>query len=409
MRYVILGSSAAGINAVREIRSLDSEAQITLISKDRQLYSRCILHHYLGDMRTPEELNFAEEDFDRRFQVEWMKGTAVTGLDVDNKQVLTDSRGAVAYDKLLIATGSQTRKPPVPGLNEAVNAVGFRNLEDVEYLKSVVKEKQHIVIMGAGLVGLDCTCGLLELGIRPVIVEMESHPVKCRLDMRAAGAYREAMERRGVTQYYGTAVKGLVMDENREIRELELSDGSVIPCDLLILTTGVRPNVEFLTGTEVKLDRFGLCYDELGQTNVPDIYGAGDVSGKAPIWPAAVKEGIIAGSNMVGEERRMTDFFSSKSTMNFLGIPTMSLGCVEPEEEGCQIETEEIHGTYKKIIHKNGRITGAILQGDLSYGGILQQLIARKIDVTKVKKPIFAVDYSDFFHMDDNFEYYYED
>jgi NAD(P)H-nitrite reductase large subunit len=133
------------------------------------------------------------------------------------------------------------------------------------------------------------------------------------------------------------------------------------------------------------------------------------VSGTSPIWPAAVKEGIIAASNMVGVPRKMTDFFASKSTMNFLGIPSMSLGDVNPEEGSCSVEIRDTGDSYKKIVHQDGKITGAILQGDLAYGGILQQLIARNIDITKVKKPIFDVDYSDFFHINENFEYYYED
>ena len=112
---------------------------------------------------------------------------------------------------------------------------------------------------------------------------------------------------------------------------------------------------------------------------------------------------------MAGVPRKMTDFFASKATMNFLGIPTMSLGNVNPEDDSYSVEILETEDSYKKIVHKNGKIEVAILQGDLAYGGILQQLIAREIDVTKVKKPIFDVDYSDFFHTKDNFEFYFED
>ena len=154
--------------------------------------------------------------------------------------------------------------------------------------------------------------------------------------------------------------------------------------------------------------RFGLIYDETGKTSNDNIYGAGDVSGTSPIWPAAVKEGIVAASNMAGVPRKMTDFFASKATMNFLGIPSMSLGDVNSNEDGITAEVRETEDSYKKILHKDGKIVGAVLQGDLAYGGILQQLIARKIDVGKVKKPIFDIDYSDFFHIKENFEFYYE-
>ena len=110
---------------------------------------------------------------------------------------------------------------------------------------------------------------------------------------------------------------------------------------------------------------------------------------------------------MAGVPQKMTNFFASKSTMNFFGIPTMSLGRPEPEE-GEVVEIDERNGNYRKIIHKDGKIVGAILQGDLAYSGILQQLIANKIDISKVKKSVFDIDYSDFFHVDKNFEYFYE-
>ena len=89
----------------------------------------------------------------------------------------------------------------------------------------------------------------------------------------------------------------------------------------------------------------------------------------------------------------------------------MSLGLVTPPEDDPSYisETYEKGDVYKKIVTKDGMIVGALMQGDLAYGGVLQQLIARKIDVRRVKKPIFEVDYSDFFHItDDNFEFYYE-
>lgn len=113
---------------------------------------------------------------------------------------------------------------------------------------------------------------------------------------------------------------------------------------------------------------------------------------------------------MCGINSEMTDFFASKSTMNFLGIPTMSLGINTPPDETYQIEIEsDDDGNYKKIIHKDGKIYGAILQGDLSYSGVLTQLIKRKIDVSKIEKPLFKIDYSDFFNEKSNFEFYYEE
>lgn len=409
MKYVVLGSSAAGINGVRELRKLDPESEIVLISKDKEIYSRCILHQYLSGERDMEKLCFAERDFEKSYRILWMRGKACTGVKPEEKQVVLETGETVSYDKLLIATGSHTFIPPVKNLKEAKNVIGFRNIEDMYVLKEVAEKAKNIIVMGAGLIGLDCATGFLHLGVKVTLVEMAGWLLSKQLDERAAKTYQDAFEKQGVKQYYGVGVAEVVLDENGNITEAVLTDGRKLPCDYVVVTAGVRANVEFLEGSGIETSRFGLVYDETGKTSDPDIYGAGDVSGTSPIWPAAVKEGIVAASNMAGVPRKMTDFFASKSTMNFLGIPSMSLGDANLNDEDAVVEIKETKDSYKKIIHKDGKIVGAVLQGDLAYGGILQQLIARKIDIRKVKKPVFDIDYSDFFHMKENFEFYYEE
>lgn len=409
MKYVVIGSSAAGINAIRELRKQDKEGQIVLVSKDQDIYSRCILHHYLCGKRTVAELNFAEHDFAELFQVDWIKGVACTSVCPAEKKIVLEDGREVSYDKLLIATGSHTFIPPVKNLKEGKNVIGFRNVEDIEALKEAAKTRRKFLVMGAGLVGLDCASGLLELGVEVTLVEMAGWLLCKQLDERAAKTYQDAFAAKGVKQYYGAGISEAVLNDAGEVTSVILNDGTEIACDYVVVTAGVRSNVEFLEGSGIEVGKFGLIFDETGKTSDENVYGAGDVSGLSPIWPAAVKQGIVAASNMVGVSRKMTDFFASKSTMNFLGIPSMSLGDVNPEDDSYSVEICEKKDSYKKIVHKKGKITGAILQGDLAYGGILQQLIARKIDVTKVKKPIFDVDYSDFFHVKDNFEFYFKD
>ncbi|MCQ2441747.1 MAG: FAD-dependent oxidoreductase [Oscillospiraceae bacterium] len=410
MKYVIIGSSAAGINAARELRRLDGACEIVLVSRDKEIYSRCILHEYLSGHRTVERLNFSGANFIEEYSINWMKGRDCTAVKPADHVIVLDGEDEVSYDKLLIATGSHTFYPPmIKNLLGSKNMVGFRNIEDIEVLKEVAKTCKNIVVMGSGLVGIDCTVGFLELGVKVTMVDFAGWMLNRQLDERAAKTYQDMFAARGVKQYFGVGMSEAIRDENDNIVECVLTNGVHLPCDFLVMTAGVRSNVEFLAGSGLETSRFGLVFDETGKTSDPDIYGAGDVSGLSPIWPVAVKEGIIAASNMAGVPRKMTDFFASKSTMNFLGLPSMSLGNANPEDDSYTVETRETEDTYKKIVHKNGRITGAILQGDLAYSGVLQQLIARKIDITKVKKPVFDIDYSDFFHVKENFEFYYED
>lgn len=409
MRYVVLGASAAGVNGVRQLRKHCPDAEIVLVSKDDAVYSRCILHHYLGGMRTKEELCFAEPDFETRYRVDWRKGVGAAALkETEKKVVLTDGTELV-YDRLLIATGSHTFFPPVEGLSEAKGVYGFHNLNEVEQIRTEVAHAGQIAVMGAGLVGLDAAMGFLHMGKKVTLIETEDHILAKQLDRRSAGTYEEALREQGIRLFLGRGVKEVCRGADGRVVSLALTDGTKVACDMVVVTAGVRPNVDFLKDTAVELDRFGLVIDEQGRTSVPDVYGAGDVTGRSPIWPAAVKQGMIAADNMAGHPTTMDDFFASKSTMNFLGIPTMSLGVLEAPDDTYTEVMEDQGERYRKIIHKNGKIYGAILQGDLSYGGVLTQLIARKIDVSRVKKPLFEIDYSDFFHTKENFEFYYEE
>lgn len=408
MRYVVLGSSAAGVNGVREIRRHQPDAEIILVSKDETIYSRCILHHYMSGMRTKEQLCFAEPDFETRYRVDWRKGVSCIALDEGNKQVGLSDGSRLSYDKLLIATGSHAFLPPVEGLREAGGVYGFRDIGETEAIRDEAMGAKHIVVMGGGLTGLDAAVGFLHMGKTVDLVEMEGWLLAKQLDRRSSATYEKALSEKGVRLHLGTGIQKVNCDDNGHISGIVLTDGEVLPCDLMVVTAGVRPNIDFLEGSGVETDRFGLVIDGHGQTSVPDIYGAGDVTGRTPIWPVAVKQGMVAAANMAGKQMSMEDFFASKSTMNFLGIPTMSLGIPVKPDDSYEELAEDTGEMYRKIIHKNGKIYGAILQGDLSYGGVLAQLIARKIDVSRVKKPLFDIDYSDFFHTKDNFEFYYD-
>ncbi|MBR2770215.1 MAG: NAD(P)/FAD-dependent oxidoreductase [Solobacterium sp.] len=407
MRYVIIGSSAAGINAIRELRKFDKEGEVVLVSKDEHIYSRCILHQYLSGERTLERLNFAEKDFDRIYNIQWMKGREAIALRPKDHILVLDGNEELSYDRLLIATGSHTFIPPIKGLSEADNYIGFRNIDDIEVLKEVPKHAKHIVVLGSGLIGIDCAAGFLDMGVKVTLVDFAGWLLNRQLDERAAQTYIDAFRANGVDQYYSKGVNEVHVRDGK-IYEIVLSDETVLPCDFFVITAGVRSNVEFLQDSGLELSKFGLVYDESGKTSDPDVYGAGDVSGKSPIWPAAVKEGMVAAANMAGVPEKLSQFYASKSTMSFLGIHTMSLGTVTPPDETYRVDVYDKNGVYKKVVSKDGIIVGALLQGDLAYGGVLQQMIARKIDIRKVRKPLFEIDYSDFFHEKTNLEFAYD-
>ncbi|MBI6037711.1 NAD(P)/FAD-dependent oxidoreductase [Clostridium perfringens] len=407
MRYIVVGASAAGISGAKTLRELDKDAEIILVSKDENVYSRCILHHYISGHRDIEALDFTDRDFFEKYNIEWKKGLEVKSID-DREHVIGLSNGeSLKYDKVLLATGASAFIPPVENLREAKNVVGLRNLEDAIKIKEEAEKVKNVVVLGAGLVGIDAIAGLAFKDLNVTLVEMGDRVLPIQLDKYASSKYEKRFEDAGVKLKLGVRAEKVLIDENKNPKALLINTGEEIPCELIIVATGVRSNVAFLKDSSIETDRFGLIINEKGETNARDVYGAGDITGRNPIWPTAVKEGIIAANNMVGNEIFMEDFFGSKNTMNFLGLTTMSLGVVNIPDDSYTEEIDISGENYKKIIHKDGKIYGAIIQGDLSYAGVLTQLIKEKIHVSKVKKPLFEIDYADFFNIKENLEYTY--
>ena len=407
MAYVVVGASAAGINAAKTLREINKDIEIILVSKDQYVYSRCILHHFLDGRRDIEDLDFSPGEFFKKYDIKWMKGVEVTGIDTKEKKLKLDNGEDLPYEKVVLATGASSFLPPIENLRTANNVTGLRNLDDAIRIKEIAPKVKNIIILGAGLVGVDAMAGLLDYDAKVTMIEMGDRILPLQLDHYAANVYIERLKEEGVDFRFNVRAEKVIVDENNNPVAIKLNTGEEVPGELIIACTGVRSNVGFLEGSGIECDKFGLIFNPKGETNVKDVYGAGDISGRNPIWPTAVKEGLIAANNMCNKDIYMEDFFGSKNTMNFCGVATMSLGTVIKPDDTYE-EAVEIKGKdYKKIIHKNGTIYGAIVQGDLSYVGVLTQLIKDKINIDRVKKPIFQIDYSDFFNEKENLEFVY--
>lgn len=406
MKYLILGAGAAGINGAKTLRELDPEGEITVVSKDTEVYSRCMLHHVISDKRTVAELNFAEGDFFEKYGIGWEKDALAKELHTGEKRLLLDNGKSLYYDKLLIATGSSSAIPPVKNLREGRGVFGLRNLEDALAIREAAKKVKSAVVLGGGLVGLDAVDGLLGEEIGLTVVEMADRLLALQLDQFAAKKYEDLFASKGVKIVTGRRVEEVMLDEDGAVRAVQLEDGSRINCEMIVVATGVRPNVDFIRENTIALDR-GIVINERCETNVPDVYAAGDVCGKNPIWPLAVKGGIVAAHNMAGQTMVLDDAFGLRNSINFLGLETVSLGMVDPPDDTYQVFSYRHKDVYKKAVYKDGIIYGAILQGDIAYSGVLTYLVKHKIDISPVEKDIFEVNFADFFSVNELGEYAY--
>jgi NAD(P)H-nitrite reductase large subunit len=414
MKHCIIGAGAAAISAVRTILKEKPGDTIVIVSQDEEVYSRCMLHKVISGERDAAGINFINDDILGHKNVQWIKGKTITRLDAAAKTVYAGDEAVASGDTILIATGSNSVTPPIGELKTAKNVFGLRHISDSRDIAAQAKKAKKVVVIGAGLVGLDAVYGILEqakkAGAKPSIdvIEMAPVPLAINLDAHAAGAYQKRFEAKGVRFHLACKVVNTKGDGQGNITAVEYEDAGQsksAPCDMAVLAVGVRPAAAFLEGSGVELtERKAVKVDERLAASVPGIYAAGDVAGLSGIWPNAQKQGEFAAYNMTGSSRAYDDRFALKNTINFFGLLSLSLGLINPQE-GDQTLIKEDRNNYRKLILREGVLVGIILQGEIGGSGFWQYLIKNKIRIDKLGKSPWKLSYADFYGVEPSGEY----
>ncbi len=403
--HVIIGVGAAGITAAKTIKQKDPSASITMISTDKYVHSRCMLHRYLNHERDESTLSFVDSDFFKSNQIQWIKGITVHTIDVEKQEVILEDDRRIPFDRLLITTGANSFIPPVGQFREANNVFGLRHLSDAQAIRPLADTAEHILVVGSGLVGMDAAYAFLEQGKDVTVVEMADRILPIQLNEKAGIAYKTLFESHGCKFLLGKKASETHMNESGAIDSVLLDDGTKIDCDLVIVAAGVRPAVECALNTPIQVDRF-IEVDDTMATNCPNIFAAGDVTGLSGIWPNAMKQGQTAALNMCGIKDEYIDRYAMKNTMNFYGLVTLSLGRGVAEEGDMVLEEEDNHN-YRRAIFRDGKLDSILLQGKIDYSGIYQYLIKNQIDLSGREKDIFHLSFADFYGVNENGGYYY--
>jgi len=388
--HVILGAGPAGINAMETIRHTDPNASITLVS-DEPAYARMALPYFItGQIAAPQLATGSDEYFDR-LRVDRRIGRRGAKVDFGAHAVQLDNGEQLSYDSLLIATGSSPVRPPIPGA-DGKHVHNLWTLADASALLASTRAKRpSAVLVGGGFIGLIILNGLHKLGWKLAVVEIEAHILPRMLDRRAAEAAEAWLRDRDIAVYTGCGVREI---SGARKKTVHLSDGQTLTSNVIVLSTGIRPNLDFLAESGVRIDQ-GIVVDERLQSNLPGVYAAGDVAqgpnllGGPPvihaIQPTAVDHGRVAGANMAGQTRT----YPGSLVMNILdlaGLHCASFGRWQDDGDTTVVWSAS-RSIYRKLVWDGTRLTGGIIVGPiedttmLTDVGMLKGLIQARAEL----------------------------
>ena len=361
MKLVIIGSVAAGTSVAAKARRNNEDAQITIYDRDYDIsYSGCGIPYYVGgkvesrDDLTPRDAAF----FKKRYNIDVMTRHDVTAVDKDAKTVTvenleTGDTFTDAYDVLVLATGASSIIPPIPGV-KSDNVFPIRNIQQAEATRSFVDstDPKHATIIGAGFIGLEMAEQLKLRGVDVTIIERVPQ-VMPPLDKDMACRVEEHLEKNGIELMLGETVTELVGDGH--VERVVTESGKTIETDLVILSVGVRPNVELAMQMGVTLGETGaIAVNERMETNIPGVYAAGDVAesfsivtGK-PIWrplgSTANKMGRTAGDVITGGHLEHRGILGT-GIFKVFGLAVAQTGLAEKEARELGYDIEVLHNT----------------------------------------------------------------
>jgi NAD(P)H-nitrite reductase large subunit len=398
MRYVIIGNGAAGGTAAETIRRLDPEGTITIISDEEvPFYSRLLLAEFIAGAASEEELFLRTEDSYAALGIELLLRSTVVRLEPEEKRILLADGQVLSYDRLLIATGASPMLPKMEGL-EGPGVFSLRTIKDAKEIVAASQNIERAVVIGGGLVGLHTVFGLQARGLAVIVVEMLPHVLPQQLDPRAAEILGKAIEAKGVQLILGQTVEKILRRDGT-VEGVLLADGQRVECGLVVVAAGVRPNIALAQEAGLEVGE-GILVDGHLQTSLPDVYAAGDVAETmdpligqrtlSAVWPLAVEQGRVAGYNMAGEPREYEGALRLLNSVEFAGIPIISVGLIRPEGNAYEISVWEGKGSYRKLIFREDRLVGVILLGEIEKAGIYTALIRQQIDIGKIREELSA-------------------
>ncbi len=389
-RLVVVGNGMAGARAVEEVLARGGGALFDIAmfgDEPYGNYNRIMLSNILSGQQDYEEIFLNPLPWYAENGITLHAGAAVTDIDRFAKVVIAANGVREPYDVLLIATGSRSFMPPIPGLHDAERnlkpgAYGFRTIDDTNGMIAAAGAGRKAAVIGGGLLGLEAARGLLTHGCDVTVVHLGKHLMEQQLDATGGAMLKTAMERMGIKVLLNTSTTQVV-GEGR-VEGLAFKDGASLECELLVVAAGIKPNAEIATRCGLTVERAIVVDNHMRAVDDTSVYAVGECAQHrgmvyglvAPLWD----QGKVFADHVTHRNRDAAYHGSRLATkLKVMGVELASMGVTEPREERDEVIQfqEPAKGTYKKLIVRDGRLVGGILMGDISKAAFLMQAFDR--------------------------------
>jgi phenylglyoxylate dehydrogenase epsilon subunit len=397
--YLIAGGSHAALAALEAIRMTDTERDLTLVASDGRLpYSPTVLPYVVSGKASPEHVFLRDQQYFERTRASYLCGRPVTHLDTRTHLAQLSDGTTLQYQKLLLATGARPAVPPIPGL-ERVPIHVLRTLDDALRLRECLPAARRAVVLGGGLVGMHAAENLRKGGADVTVVEIQPQLLPAYFDAEAAAIIARTFTKAGVDVRVDTCIASVAPRDGGFT--MQLRGGESLEGDLLVVSTGVTPVMDYLQGTPVATDR-GILVDDTMRTNVEDVWAAGDVAQARGFYtstpvlngilPYAVEQGRIAGMAMA-EDSALECYRGGVplNTCSFWGRHAVAVG-TNAAPQGAEVvrRLDPAGERYLKIILDGNRLHGIFGVNEMFDAGVMWELVLRRIDLGAVRERFLA-------------------
>ena len=399
LKLVLVGNGLAGMRCLEDLLDMAPDRyDITVIGEEPWgNYNRIMLSPVLSGEKSFTEIMLHSADWYAEKGIRFIAGDAASSIDRSRKQVHTQKGEVVAYDRLILATGSKPFMPPIPGA-ELEGVISFRDIQDVNRMLDYCKTKQNAVVIGGGLLGLEAAYGLKQQGMNVTVLHLMDRIMDRQLDMKASQMLKKSIEDKGIRIITEANTEELLgMDGH--VTQLRLKDGTVLDADLVVFAVGIRPNKTLAEQAGLRCNR-GVLVNDTMQTYDPSIYAVGECiehRGQTfglvePLWGQA----FICATHLAEHGRLTFKAPTVPTQLKVSGCDVFSAGNFEPQDDFEDIVlNDEKRQIYKRIIIQQDKVIGAVLFGDTEDGAWYAELIADQTPISNIRsKLLFGRDFA---------------